>query len=213
MRRIMLRIYLPHLNYFQRGSRPVCQVRHYNLFVTRIRSLTDEHKLSSTATSSSLRGGYKLKNTVTSLIPFIQERTLHASRRLHGHLLEMLEDLQKKKRVKSKQDQLASSFNIVRQIQKETDPDELLEIYNALKNETNVDHENLAVLSAQVALFSRFAFLAARQDGYRLASDDRVVTATGYLANCWFARDVTAAMLVVKNKSISLLWELNSIFM
>ena len=28
---------------------------------------------------------------------------------------------------------------------------------------------------------------------------------------CWFARDVTAAMLVVKNKSISLLWELNSI--
>ena len=30
---------------------------------------------------------------------------------------------------------------------------------------------------------------------------------------CWFALDVTAAMLVVKNKSISLLWELNSIFM
>ena len=30
---------------------------------------------------------------------------------------------------------------------------------------------------------------------------------------CWFARDVTAAMLVVKNKSISLLWELNSTFM
>ena len=29
---------------------------------------------------------------------------------------------------------------------------------------------------------------------------------------CWFARDVTAAMVVVKNKSISLLWELNSIF-
>ena len=31
--------------------------------------------------------------------------------------------------------------------------------------------------------------------------------------DCWFAHDVTAAMLVVKNKSISLLWELNSIFM
>ena len=29
----------------------------------------------------------------------------------------------------------------------------------------------------------------------------------------WFAHDVTAAMLVVKNKSIFLLWELNSIFM
>ena len=179
----MLRIYLPHLKYFQGGSRSVCQVRHYNLFVTRIRLLTDEHKLSSTATSLSLCGGYKFKNTVTFLIPFIQARTLHASRQLHGHLLEMLEDLQKKRRVKSKQDQLASSFNIVRQIQMETDPDELLEIYNALKNETNVDHENLAVLSAQVALFSRFAFLAARQDGFRLTGDDRVLTATGCLAN------------------------------
>ena len=31
---------------------------------------------------------------------------------------------------------------------------------------------------------------------------------------CWFARDVTAAMLVVKKNSISLLWELKvSIFM
>ena len=29
---------------------------------------------------------------------------------------------------------------------------------------------------------------------------------------CWIARDVTSAMLVAKNKSISLLWELNSIF-
>ena len=32
-------------------------------------------------------------------------------------------------------------------------------------------------------------------------------------AHCWFARDVTAAMLMVKNRSISLLWEPNSIFM
>ena len=39
---------------------------------------------------------------------------------------------------------------------------------------------------------------------------DQSVTVELY---CWFARDVTAAMLVVKNKSISLLWELNSIFM
>ena len=30
---------------------------------------------------------------------------------------------------------------------------------------------------------------------------------------CWFVRDVTAAMLVIKNKNISLLWELNTIFM
>ena len=33
------------------------------------------------------------------------------------------------------------------------------------------------------------------------------------LKYCWLARDVKAAMLVVKNKSISLLWELNSTFM
>ena len=38
-------------------------------------------------------------------------------------------------------------------------------------------------------------------------------TAAGNRAYCWFASDVTAALLVVKNKSISLLWELNSIFM
>ena len=30
---------------------------------------------------------------------------------------------------------------------------------------------------------------------------------------CWFASDVTAAMLGVKNKSISLRWEMNSILM
>ena len=30
---------------------------------------------------------------------------------------------------------------------------------------------------------------------------------------CWFASDVTTAMLVVKNKSISLRWEMNSILM
>ena len=33
------------------------------------------------------------------------------------------------------------------------------------------------------------------------------------IRNCWFASDVTAAMLVVKNKSISLRWEMNSILM
>ena len=32
------------------------------------------------------------------------------------------------------------------------------------------------------------------------------------VAYCWFAGDVMEAMLVVKNKNISLLWKLNSIF-
>ena len=30
--------------------------------------------------------------------------------------------------------------------------------------------------------------------------------------DCWFARDVKAAMLMVKNKSFPLLWELSTIF-
>ena len=33
------------------------------------------------------------------------------------------------------------------------------------------------------------------------------------MCQSWFARDVTAAMLEVENKGISLFWELNSIFM
>ena len=33
------------------------------------------------------------------------------------------------------------------------------------------------------------------------------------LRYCWFVHDIITAMLVVKNKRISLLWELNSIFM
>ena len=31
--------------------------------------------------------------------------------------------------------------------------------------------------------------------------------------HCWFASDVTAAMLVVRNKRVSLRWEMNSILM
>ena len=34
-----------------------------------------------------------------------------------------------------------------------------------------------------------------------------------FKAHYWFASDVTAAMLGVKNKSISLRWEMNSILM
>ena len=33
------------------------------------------------------------------------------------------------------------------------------------------------------------------------------------LGYCWFSRDVMAAILVIKNKNISLVWELKSIFM
>ena len=146
-------------------------VRRCNSFMARIFS-SPEKKL---ATSYG--------NAFTSRIPATCTRVLHVTSGMNGHLLEMLEDLQRKNRAKSRQDQLASSFSIVRKIQMETDPEELLEIYSALKNETNISHENIAVLSAQVALFNRFAFLAARQSGHRLTSDDRVMAATGHLAN------------------------------
>ena len=55
-------------------------------------------------------------------------------------------------------------------------------------------HKNVETCSFNVLLYQVFIFLH-------------------YPIYCSFARDVTAAMLVVKNKSISLLWELNSIFM
>ena len=41
----------------------------------------------------------------------------------------------------------------------------------------------------------------------------QLILQVSYIQYFWFARDVTAAMLVVKNKSISLRRELNSIFM
>ena len=41
----------------------------------------------------------------------------------------------------------------------------------------------------------------------------QLILQVSYMQYFWFARDVTAAILVVKNKSISLRWELYSIFM
>lgn len=120
---------------------------------------------------------------LTRGIPVTCTKNFHVTRRINGRLVEMFEDLQKKKRTKTKQEQLASSFNMVRKIQMETDPDELLEIYDVLKNETRVDHDNMTLLSAQVALFYRFAFLAARHSGHIFTSDERVMAATKHLAN------------------------------
>ena len=57
-------------------------------------------------------------NTFTSRIPATRARDLYVTSRVNGQLMEMLEDLQRKKREKSRQDQLAGSFNIV---QKNTD--------------------------------------------------------------------------------------------
>ena len=47
------------------------------------------------------------------------------------------------------------------------------------------------------------------QSGILHINEITIWVSCGY---CWFVRDVKATMLVVKNKSISLFWELNSIF-
>ena len=124
-----------------------------------------------------------LGNEVFPFIPVVCVRNFHVASRTNGRLLQMFEDLQKRKTSKSKQEQLLSSFNMVRKIQMETDPEELLEIYNAIKDETRIDQDNLAVLYAQVALLYRFAYLAARQTGHRFTSNDDVMNATVNLAN------------------------------
>ena len=119
----------------------------------------------------------------TLLILADATRNFHVARRMNGRLLQMFEDLQTKSRANSKGEQLASSFDIVRKIQTETDPDELLEIYNALKDGSKIDPDKLAVLYALVALFHRFALLATRQSSQRSTSDGRVMAATVHLVN------------------------------
>ena len=61
-------------------------------------------------------------------------------------------------------------------------------------------------------LISTYYLQAAKKKNHLLFNTALVAIFLVFV-NCWFAGDVTAAMLVVKNKSISLLWELNSIFM
>ena len=66
-----------------------------------------------------------------------------------------------------------------------------------------------------LALFLLFACtvtVSAVEDNFQGENDEKFSQQNGP-SYCWFARDVTAAMLVFKNKSTSLLWELNSIFM
>ena len=56
--------------------------------------------------------------------------------------------------------------------------------------------------SISLAMFTRERFQTdSNGSGPKMGSD------------CWFASDVTAAMLVVKNKRVSLRWEMNSILM
>ena len=45
-----------------------------------------------------------------------------------------------------------------------------------------------------------------------LQNNNKIIVYWLYLYATWFARDITAAMLVVRNKSISPLWKLSSIF-
>ena len=63
--------------------------------------------------------------------------------------------------------------------------------------------------------YSYFFFLAELHKGSRwfLLRVLQLILQVSYMQYFLFARDVTAAILVVKNKSISLRWELYSIFM
>lgn len=90
---------------------------------------------------------------LTSLLN--RTRSDHTGSPTNRTLLETFEYMQRKDRERPKKEQLVSSFSIVRKIQMEADVHQLMELYEFVKNE-----ENVAAISAQVALFSRFAALA-----------------------------------------------------
>lgn len=167
----MLRINIFHnLKNFQAVASS-CQYYRVNSFVGRIFS-------SSVNIKSAAGSGSKLFHSCR--ISVLRARNFHATSPMNGRLQQMFEDLQKKTRESSKQKQLLSSFDIVRQIQKETELDELLVFYDALKDKTKVDVDDLVVLYAQVALLHRFALLAGCQSYHRLTT---VMSATVHLAN------------------------------
>lgn len=68
-------------------------------------------------------------------------------------LLETFENLQTEYRRKPMGRKLVRSFGIVRKIQMEADVEQLLELYDFVKNEENFDPDDAAAISVQVALF------------------------------------------------------------
>lgn len=97
--------------------------------------------------------------------------------RMNRRLLETFEYMQRKDRERPKKEQLVSSFSIVRKIQMEADVEQLLELYEFVKDEENVEPDNVAAISAQVAMFSRFAALAEKEEVDKITEFHRVNTA------------------------------------
>lgn len=93
-----------------------------------------------------------------------RSRSDHKSSRTNGGLLDSFEYRTKRDRGRPKQEQMAGSFSIVRKINREADVEQLLELYEFVKNEENVEADNIAAISAQIALFSRFAALAEKDE-------------------------------------------------
>ena len=93
-----------------------------------------------------------------------------ASRRL----VETFEHLQMDYRRKPSGSKLVRSFGIVRKIQMATDVEQLLELYDFVKNEENFDSDDAAAISVQVALFSRFSALAGKGEANKITDFDRV---------------------------------------
>ena len=89
-------------------------------------------------------------------------------------LLETFENLQTEYRRKPLGRKLVRSFGIVRKIQMESDVEQLLELYDFVKNEENFDPDDEAAISVQVALFPRFAALAGKEQSNKITDLHRV---------------------------------------
>lgn len=96
-------------------------------------------------------------------------------------LLETFENLQTEYRRKPMGRKLVRSFGIVRKIQMEADVEQLLELYDFVKNEENFDPDDAAAISVQVALFPRFAALAGKEQSNKITDFHRVKAAADNL--------------------------------
>lgn len=96
-------------------------------------------------------------------------------------LLETFEYLQRSYRRRPSQGKLVPSFGIVRKIQMEADVGQLLELYDFVNNKENVDPDDAAAISVQVALFSRFAALGGKEEANKITDFHRVKEAADNL--------------------------------
>lgn len=97
------------------------------------------------------------------------------------NLLETFEYLQREHRKKPTGKKLVRSFGIVRKIQMEADVEQLLELYDFVKDEENIDPDDAATISVQVALFPRFAALAGKGEAHTITDFHRVKEAADNL--------------------------------